>query len=53
MLSSRRLRDVYFGFSVKMSQIKTENDKKPTFLNFQSFHAFLLRFQQTSWIGIL
>ena len=39
-------------FSVKMSQIDTENDKNLTFSNFQGFYSFLLKFRQISWIGI-
>ena len=30
-------------FQVTMSQIDTENDKKPKFSNFQSFYAFFVK----------
>ena len=39
---------------VKMSQINTENNKKP--MNFSIFKVlmhFWLRFRQTSWVGML
>ena len=37
---------------MKMSQIETENTKKPKIFNFSKFMDLLLKFRQTSWIGM-
>ena len=45
VLSSSFSEEFIAIFQVKMSQIDTENDKKPKVLQFLSIYAFLLKFK--------
>ena len=43
LLSSRHFQEFTVVFKVKISQINTGKDRKPKFLNFQSFYTFFVK----------
>ena len=51
-LSSSLLKNINAGFKLKNVPNWHRKCQKTNFSNFQSFYAFLLKFRQTSWVGM-